>query len=229
VVVQSGTPVAMPWAKEAPAILQAWYGGNETGNAIADILFGDTNPSAKLPLTFPKRLEDTPTFLNYGSERGQTLYGEGVYIGYRWYEKTNMEVLFPFGHGLSYTNFELSGLDVRSSESSGQLSVSVTVHNSGARDGSEVVQVYVSQGNASIGRPVKELKGFLKVDLRVGESKRVDIVTSLKYATSFWDEHKNAWAMERGSFEALVGKSSDDPDMLRSSFILSKTRFWNGL
>ncbi|KAK6077068.1 glycoside hydrolase family 3 [Seiridium cupressi] len=201
VVIQSGTPVAMPWANSTSAILQAWYGGNETGNGIADVLFGDVNPSARLPLSFPQRLEDTPTFLNYGSERGRTIYGEDVYIGYRWYEKTKKDVLFPFGHGLSYSDFQLSDISVTASEAFDSLVVSVAVHNVGAQSGSEVVQVYVSQRNPSIARPLKELKGFAKASLAVGETKRVEVPISLKYATSFWDENRNAWAMERDTFD----------------------------
>ncbi|KAK9802323.1 putative beta-glucosidase [Seiridium cardinale] len=228
VIIQSGTPVAMPWANSTSAILQAWYGGNETGNGIADVLFGDVNPSARLPLSFPQRLEDTPTFLNYGSERGRTIYGEDVYIGYRWYEKTKKDVLFPFGHGLSYSDFQLSDISVTASEAFNSLVVSVAVHNVGAQSGSEVVQVYVSQRNPSIARPLKELKGFAKTGLAVGETKRVEVPISLKYATSFWDENKNAWAMERDTFDVLVGKSSADPAMLSSSFTTSKTQYWNG-
>jgi len=172
-VVQSGMPVTLtPWASDAPAIVQAWYGSNETGNAIADVIFGATNPSGKLPLSFPVRNEDNPAFLNHRSERGRTVYGEGVYIGYRFYEKTKREVAFPFGHGLSYTSFALSSLQLHNSapaEGAGldptTISVSVDVHNIGTLPGAQVVQVYAAAESPSIGRPVKELKGFTKVFL----------------------------------------------------------------
>ncbi|KAH8655309.1 putative beta-glucosidase [Xylariales sp. PMI_506] len=229
VVVQAGTPVAMPWAQSVPAIVQAWYGGNETGNGIADVLYGGVNPSGKLPLTFPMCLEDTPTFLNYGTERGRTIYGEDVYIGYRYYEKLKKSVLFPFGHGLSYTQFKLSDLSVDLSEADEKILVSVCVQNIGFCDGQEVVQVYVSQRSSSIARPVKELKDFKKVKVAVGETVKVEIPMSLKYSTSFWDELKNTWVMERGIFDVSVGNSSTDSSMLKTSFELSKTQWWSGL
>ena len=150
-----------------------WYGGNETGNAIADILFGAVNPSAKLPLSFPIRLQDNPAFLNYRTERGRTLYGEDVYIGYLWYEQLDLPVLFPFGHGLSYTSFKF--LDLTVSKSDKEIKVSIKVTNTGDREGAEVVQVYVAQKNPSIRRPRKELKGFKKVFLEKGESKVVEV------------------------------------------------------
>lgn len=141
VVNQSGTPVTMPWAGKVGAIVQAWYGGNETGNAIADVLFGDRNPSGKLSLSWPIKVQDNPAFLNYRTEGGRTIYGEDVYVGYRFYEFLGREVLFPFGHGLSYTSFEFSGLAV--TEKDGKLDVSVKVKNTGKTAGAEVVQVYV--------------------------------------------------------------------------------------
>ncbi|KAE8452757.1 hypothetical protein EG329_013029 [Mollisiaceae sp. DMI_Dod_QoI] len=191
VVMQSGTPVSMPWISSVNALIHAWYGGNETGNAIADVLFGAINPSAKLPLSFPKRLQDNPAFLNYRTERGRTLYGEDIYVGYRWYEMLDLPALFPFGHGLSYTTFKYSDLTVAQTEK--DLKVSVKVSNTGDRDGAEVVQVYVSQENPSIKRPKKELKGFKKVTLKKGESRVVEVSIETKYATSFWDEIRNAW------------------------------------
>ncbi|RZL13274.1 MAG: hypothetical protein EOO62_08625, partial [Hymenobacter sp.] len=157
------TPVTMPWINKANTVLHAWYGGNETGNGIADVLYGNTNPSAKLPLTIPKRVNDNPAFLNYYSEAGRTLYGEDVYVGYRWYDKVEIDPLFAFGHGLSYTTFELKDLHLAKADS--QATVNVTVSNTGSRAGAEVVQVYVvpppsSQTTSKTRRPIKELKGF---------------------------------------------------------------------
>jgi beta-glucosidase len=151
--------------------MQAWYGGNETGNAIADVLFGETTPSGKLSLSWPIRVEDNPAFLNYRSERGEVVYGEGSYVGYRFYEKTKKDVLFPFGHGLSYTTFSMSNTSVES-PSSDFITVSVDVKNTGSVDGAEVVQVYISQRKPSVQRPPKELKGFKKVQLKKGESQK---------------------------------------------------------
>lgn len=227
VIIQSGTPVAMPWVSSVNALIHAWYGGNETGNAIADILFGNVNPSAKLPLSFPKRIQDNPAFLNYRTERGRTLYGEDVYVGYRWYEMLELPVLFPFGHGLSYTKFEFSDLKVEIKDNI--LNTSVKVKNTGEVAGAEVVQVYVSQKNPSIKRPVKELKGFAKVFLERGEEKLVDVPIEIKYAASFWDEIRNAWIMEKGSFEVIASNTSAEDAVLRASFELETTSWWNGL
>lgn len=204
-----------------------WYGGNETGNAIADVLFGNVNPSAKLPLSFPKRLQDNPAFLNYRTERGRALYGEDVYIGYRWYEMLDLPVLFPFGHGLSYTTFEISDLKVQKSDK--EVNVSVKVSNTGSISGAEVVQVYVSQKNPSIRRPKKELKGFKKVFLEKGESKVVEVAIETKYATSFWDEIRNAWVSEKDTYEVIVGDSSEEVGAVKASFEVAKTSWWNGL
>jgi beta-glucosidase len=226
VVIQSGTPVRMPWADKATTILQAWYGGNETGNAIADVLFGAVNPSAKLPLSFPVRVEDNPAFLNYRSERGRVVYGEDVYVGYRFYEATKRDTLFPFGHGLSYTTFDLSKFSV--SYTTETLKVSVTIENTGAVDGAEVVQMYVAQQAPSIKRPPKELKGFTKEHVKAGESKTIEITAPAKYATSFWDEARNSWIEEADTYFVYVGTSSADTP-LKGSFVVGETRWWNGI
>ncbi|TVY67525.1 putative beta-glucosidase I [Lachnellula suecica] len=226
VVMQSGTPVAMPWASSVKGLIHAWYGGNETGNAIADVLFGNVNPSAKLPLTFPVRLQDNPAFLNYRTERGRTLYGEDIYVGYRWYEMLDLPPLFAFGHGLSYTTFSLSDLKVEKSDK--DLNVSVKVTNTGDRAGAEVVQVYVAQKSPSIKRPVKELKGFKKVFLGKGESKVVQVPIEVKYAASFWDEVRKAWIVEKDEYAVLVGTSSQEVP-LKGTFEVEKTFWWNGI
>ncbi|KIV89631.1 hypothetical protein PV10_07017 [Exophiala mesophila] len=226
VVLQSGTPVTLPWLNEVPALVQAWYGGNETGNAIADIVFGDTNPSGKLPLSFPLKNEDNPAFLNYKSERNRAIYGEDVYIGYRFYEKTNKQVAFPFGHGLSYSTFEISDLIV--DDNGVDILVSASVTNTGSIDGAQVVQVYVSQHNPSINRPRKELKGFAKVAVKAGETVQSIIVIPKKYAASFWDEERNAWVQERDTFDVLVGDSSANTP-LKGHFKVPETSWWRGL
>lgn len=226
VVIQSGTPVTMPWVSQCNALVQAWYGGNETGNAIADVLFGNVNPSGKLPISFPIRNEDNPAFLNYASERGRTLYGEDIYIGYRFYEKTKKDVAFPFGHGLSYTTFDLKGLSV--ADMGEDIVVSLSVSNIGSVDGAAVVQVYVSQQNPSISRPPKELKGFTKVHLKAGKMQHVNVTISKKYAASFWDEDRDAWIMEEDKYDVLVGDSSAHTP-LKGSFQVKKTSWWNGL
>ena len=227
VVVQSGTPVTMPWRKEASSIVQAWYGGNESGNAIADVIFGNVNPSGKLPLSFPVRNEDNPAYLNYKSEKHRALYGEDVYIGYKYYEKTKKEVAFPFGHGLSYTSFEVSNLALGEKED--QITVTVDIKNTGKVNGSQVVQVYVSQDSPSINRAPKELKGFTKVGVKAGETvKNVTVTISKKYATSFWDEDRDSWVSEKGRYLVLVGDTSDNTP-LHKEFAVKKTSWWRGL
>ncbi|OTB03436.1 glycoside hydrolase family 3 protein [Hypoxylon sp. CI-4A] len=231
IILQSGTPVALPWVDEVPALLQAWYGGNEAGDAIADVIFGDTNPSGKLPLSFPYRIEDTPAFLNFKSERQRTLYGEDIYIGYRFYEKVRRDVAFPFGHGLSYTSFEIQNLQVverTSGDGEDEIVATVTVTNTGGVEGAYVVQAYVHQHNPSINRPLKELKGFEKVFLQPGEKKNVDVVLSKRYAASFWDETRSAWIMEKDAFSVLVGDSSANTP-LEARFEVQQTVWWNGL
>ncbi|KAK9466043.1 glycoside hydrolase superfamily [Lipomyces arxii] len=224
VVNQSGTPVTMPWVDSVGGLLQAWYGGNETGNAIADVLFGDVVPSGKLPLSWPVRNEDNPAFLNYRSERGRVWYGEDVYVGYRFYEKTKKDVLFKFGYGLSYTKFELSGFEAKIEGD--EVVVQVTVANVGAIAGKEVVQVYFSQHAPSINRPPKELKAFAKIAVAPGETEVVKLVVPVKYACSFWDEIENSWICEKDTYTVTV---TNGVDSLSSDVVVGKTTFWNGV
>lgn len=221
VVIQSGTPITMPWIHDVKAVLQAWYGGNECGNAIADVIFGTHNPSAKLPVSMPIRCEDNPAFLTFRSDSGRVLYGEDVFVGYRFYEKVSRPVLFPFGHGLSYTTFEMNNLRTAAKENTDKLTVSVDVRNTGKREGEEVVQVYISQRSPSASRPLKELKGFAKVKLRPGEKKSSEIELPLHQSVSFWNELRETWVMEEGAYTVLVGNSSANTP-LRSDFTLGK-------
>ena len=239
VVIQSGTPVTMPWVFNTKALLQAWFGGNECGNGIADVLYGDTNPAAKLPLTFPVRLQDNPSFTNFRSERGRVLYGEDIYVGYRYYEMVDRAPLFRFGHGLSYTTFSRSDLTIHSvpeqptlpSHGNGAITepitASLTVTNTGSRAGAEVVQLWVLPPPTGVNRPVRELKGFAKIFLQPGESKQAEIVVDKKVATSWWDEQRGLWASEKGVYEVLVTGTGEG--QLKGEFEVGKTRFWIGL
>lgn len=230
VVLQSGTPVEMPWIKDVSAVVQAWYGGNETGNTIADVVFGDVNPSGKLSLSFPVRGQDNPAFLNYRTEGGRVLYGEDVYVGYRYYEFAQREVLFPFGHGLSYTTFAFSGLSVAARD--GRLTVEVRIENTGRVRGAEVAQVYVAPKQKSkVNRPVKELKGFAKAELGPGESKVVTVELDAKYAGAYWDEERDKWCVEAGEYDVIVSDSSElkDDKTVKASFKVQKTFWWSGL
>lgn len=227
IVIQSGSPVDMTsWVDNCRNLLHFSYGGNETGNGLADVIFGDICPSGKLPLTFPKRIEDNPAFINFGAQRGKVYYGEGVYMGYRYYEKVNKEVLFPFGYGLSYTTFEYQSLKVKVLDQ--MVNVSVEVKNSGSRDGAEVVQVYVRQNNSSILRPSKELKDFSKIEIRSGQTQSIDCSIPIKYATSFWDEERHCWISEKGDYEVMVGTSSAGT-FITQTFTTDLTFYWKGI
>jgi len=211
VVVNAGSAVEMPWADEVPAILQLWYNGQEQGNALADVLFGDANPSGKLPTTFPVRLQDNPAYVNYPGENGKVRYGEGVFVGYRYYDKKELAPLFPFGHGLSYTSFAYSKLQLSADKitAADKLTVSLDLTNTGAVAGKEVVQVYVRDVKSVVARPEKELKAFSKVALAAGETKTVTFTLDQE---AFWyfDTAKNSFTVEPGDFEILVGSSSRD-------------------
>ena len=215
----SGSAVAMPWADRVDAIVQGWYGGTETGNALADVLTGKVNPSGRLPFSVPFKYEDGPikTEAQYpgvkveGDKFWQTHYSEGVYVGYRWYSSKEIPVQFPFGHGLSYTTFEYTNAKAAkpSMKANGTLKVSVDVANTGSHDGAEVVQLYIADQESSIDRPVKELKGFEKVWLKTGEKKTVTFEIDAE-DLSYFDAEKHAWVAEPGEFQALLGSSSED-------------------
>ena len=209
----SGNAVAMPWVDKVPAILQTWYLGSEAGNALADVVFGDVNPSGKLPFTFPKQLTDSPahqpgmTFPN----RHKAVYEEGIFVGYRWFDEKDIEPLFAFGHGLSYTQFSYgeAKLDKSSMNENGTVRLTVKVTNTGDREGAEVVQLYIADKESSLPRPEKELKDFQKVLLAPGQSKDVTFTIGAD-ALKFYDPALPGWKAEKGEFEALVGSASDD-------------------
>ena len=216
----SGNAIAMPWVKEVPAIVQAWYLGSEAGNAIASILLGDVNPSGKLPFTFPVSLQDVGahqlgeypgTPRNDGSNLVDEKYNESIFIGYRWADKQKTKPLFSFGHGLSYTTFEYGKVtaDKKTIAKDEPITFTLTVKNTGDREGAEIVQLYISDKKSSLPRPVKELKGFQKVYLQPGEVKQVSFTIGTD-ALSFFDDGKHEWVAEPGQFEALIGASATD-------------------
>ncbi|KAK6363017.1 hypothetical protein TWF730_000466 [Orbilia blumenaviensis] len=211
VVNQSGSPVTMPWVDEVPAILQAWYQGQEAGNALVDILFGIESPSGKLPVTFPKRLEDNPAYHNWPGENKKVIYGEGIYIGYRHYERIALNVLFPFGHGLSYTKFKYGEVKISGTvlNHSNSLVVAVAVTNKGRVNGQETVQLYIRDIKSNLPRPTKELQGFAKLSLAPGETKVANISID-KHSVGYYDVSTPGWVAEAGEFEAVIGSSSQD-------------------
>lgn len=211
IVIMGGGPVDMTkWEGKAKAILFAGYPGMEGGNAIGKIIFGDVNPSGKLTMTFPKKLEDSPAHAigEYPGKDSVVQYNEGILVGYRYYDTKKVEPLFPFGHGLSYTTFLYENLQVTKRDNQ-SVEVTVTVRNTGSRPGAEVTQIYVKDVECSVERPDKELKGFQKIFLQPGESKDV-ILTLPVDAFRFFDDKKKEWVLEKGKFQIMAGSSSRD-------------------
>jgi beta-glucosidase len=229
VVLNNGSPLEMPWIAKADTVVEAWLPGQQGGHAIARMLVGHSNPSGKLPLTFPKKLEDNPTHDYYpGNDEGN--YGEGVFVGYRYYDSKQVEPLFPFGHGLSYTSFAYSDLSISTTGTltkgtltkdistkglttkhfdPSQFTVSVTLKNTGSRAGQEVLQLYIEDEKSSVPRPLKELKGFQKIRLTPGESATVEFELNRR-DLSFYDVNTQSWLAEPGLFKVLIGSSSRD-------------------
>ena len=207
VLVNAGAPVTMDWAGAVPAVAQSWFLGQETGGAVADVLTGVVDASGRLPTTLPHRLEDTPAFTSYPGEFGKVHYGEGLYIGYRWYDARDIEPAFPFGHGLSYTTFAWDGLQVSPAGEGAEVRLRVT--NTGDRAGTETVQIYVHDTEASVDRPAKELKAFAKV--RLEPHTATDVVIPLgRDAFTFWSPDAHDWVLEPGTFEIIAGASAAD-------------------
>jgi len=223
VVLSNGSPVEIPWVNSVKGILESYLGGQASGGAVADILFGIVNPSGKLAETFPKKLSDNPSYLNFPGEGDRVEYREGIFVGYRYYDKKQMEPLFPFGHGLSYTTFEYSNMWVSRREMNDDetVEVRVRVKNTGNVKGKEIVQLYVRDCESTVNRPEKELKGFEKVELEPGEEKIVSFILD-KRAFAYYNTELKDWHVESGEFEILVGRSSRDI-VLRERVIVNST------
>jgi beta-glucosidase len=212
VVLSNGSAVLVSdWEHHARALVEGWLLGQAGGSALADVLLGRVSPSGKLAETIPKRLTDNPAFGNFPGEHQRVRYGEGLLIGYRWYDARQLSVAYPFGHGLAYTDFDYGDLQVKVIEAGRhpRVEVSLTLTNTGTRPGSEVVQVYVSDPVASVFRPVQELRGFAKVSLEPSESRRVRLELHHR-AFAFWHSGQGDWVVEGGEFEVRVGSSSRD-------------------
>lgn len=211
VVIVSGNAVAMPWVDNVNAIVEAWYCGSQSGTALADIIFGDVNPSGKLPVTFPVRLEDNGAHAlgAYDPSSTEAHYSEGIFVGYRWAQKKDIKPLFAFGHGLSYTTFSYSEAEISRTTMSenGKVTVSVNVTNTGDREGKEIVQLYIGDDECSVERPVMELKAFRKVSIKPGETVRVSFPVNADMLKFYGND---GWTLEKGSFTAYVGAASDD-------------------
>jgi beta-glucosidase len=214
----------MPWLDDVPAVVNAYYAGQEQGATVASILFGDVNPSGKLPITFPRSEAQVPA-ANPTLKAADltTVYAEGIFVGYRAYDQNDLEPLFPFGHGLSYTTFAYDNLQLSADTMAANepLTVSIDLTNTGQRAGQEIVQLYIRDLEASVPRPPKELKGFEKVSLLPGETKTISLTID-QGALAFWSEAERAWVAEAGVFEALIGSSSRDI-RARAEFRLAET------
>ena len=211
VVLYNGSPVEMPWLSSAKAVVEAYLGGQAVGGATKMVLFGEVNPCGRLPESFPIKLEDNPSYLTYGGEGNTAVYSEGVFVGYRYYDRKKMDVLFPFGYGLSYTTFQYSNLTLSagSIKDTDTLTVSVDVTNTGNVAGKEVVQLYVGDKESTVFRPVRELKGFEKIALQPGETKTVTFTLD-KRAFAYWNTQISDWHVETGAFAVEICRSSRD-------------------
>jgi len=204
------------WIDSTPALIHAWYPGEEGGTALAEILFGDVSPSGKLPASFERRWQDNATYNSYYAKDGSkhVAYTEGLFVGYRHFDKTGIKPMFPFGYGLSYTTFKYSGLKITPASFAGNepVTVSFDVTNTGQREGAEIGEVYVSDAHEKVPMPVKELKGFGKVDLKPGQTKTIT-VTLNRRAFSYYDVGKKGWTADPGNFGILVGNSSENIEL----------------
>ena len=225
VVLHNGSPVEMPWIGKVKAVLEGYLGGQAVGLATVRVLYGEVNPSGHLPETFPVKLSDNPSYLFYGGEGNEADYREGVFVGYRYYDKKEMDVLFPFGHGLSYTTFAYSNLRLNASEITDRdtLTATVTVTNTGSCFGKTVVQLYVGEKHSEVLRPVRELKGFDKVALQPGESKDVTFTLD-KRAFAYWNAQIHDWHVKTGEFTIEVGQSSRHIDVSAAVNVTSTVR-----
>jgi beta-glucosidase len=222
------------WLDQVPALVEIWYPGQEGGRALAEVLFGEVNPSGRLPVTFERRWEDNPTHDSYYPAAGtkRVVYKEGVFVGYRGYEKNGTKPLFPFGFGLSYTTFKYSNLVIKpianGDSTNPRYEVSFNVKNTGSKEGADVAQVYVGEPQAKVPRPAKELKGFTKVSLRPGETKRVTVPLDGR-ALAYYDVNGKQWRADAGNFEVLVGRSSEQIELRGKLTLANALTIGNGV
>jgi beta-glucosidase len=226
VVLFNSSPVGMPWLPDVEGVLLAGLSGQAVGGAIADVLFGDVNPSGKLAETYPLKLEDTPTYLNFPGENQEVNYGERMFVGYRYYDIKNLPTLFPFGYGLSYTSFEYHNLKLSSAniKDTDTLLVTLTVTNTGQKAGKEVVQLYILDYKCTYQRPIKELKAFAKVELAPGETQRLGFLFSYE-DFAYYNPVVKDWVVETGDFEILAGASSQDIRLMKTVHVTA-TKKW---
>ena len=221
VVLSNGAPIVMPWKDKVKAIITGYLGGEAGARAMVNCILGKVNPSGKLAETYPEKIEDTPCYKNYPGTELTVEYQESIYVGYRFYDTNNLNVLFPFGYGLSYTEFEYSNLKVNKKDN--EIEILFKIKNIGNMKGKEIAQIYISQENSCIFKPKKELKEFEKVELDVGEEKEIKIVLSKK-AFEYYNPETSSWSVEQGKYKILIGKSSKDIALEKEIFIESKDK-----
>jgi beta-glucosidase len=217
VVLENGSPVLMPWLGNVHGVLETWYPGVQGGQAIADVLFGDVNPSGKLPITFPQQDADLPQPVISASDTTVT-YSEGLLMGYRWYDAKSIQPLFPFGFGLSYTTYAYSGMSAKA-DSAGNVTVTLTVKNTGSKAGAETAEVYAALPTG-LGEPPKRLVGWQKVSLQAGQSQQISVsVPAMLLST--WDATNHVWKLNPGAYQFIAGTSSRDTNALTASVSLA--------
>lgn len=211
VVLHNGAPVEMPWLNQVKGVLEAYLGGQAVGGAVVNVLYGNVNPSGRLAETFPLRLQNTPCYLTFGGEHDKSVYAEGIFVGYRYYTSKDMRVLFPFGHGLSYTTFAYKNLSVdkEAINESESLNISVDMTNTGTRFGKKVIQIYVAPKGGTVIRPVRELRAFDKIGLNPGETKTVTFLLDRR-AFAYWNTEIHDWHVESGEYEIQIGENAQD-------------------
>ena len=208
VVLNTGSPVKMPWVDKAEAIIQTWFAGQEFGNALVDIVTGAINPSGRLPTSFPKNIEDTPAFSSYPGKDLQMNYDEKLLVGYRWYDKKNIQTLFPFGHGLSYTKFDYTDLEINI-QAENTVSCKFSIQNTGQVAGAETAQCYVGFKTDDDSEPMKTLQGFSKIMLDPNDKSKVEISLNPRNFSS-WNIEKKSWEVRSGSYEIFIGSSAEN-------------------
>ena len=225
VVLSNGSPVEMPWLDGVKAVVEAYLGGQGFGGAVSDVLFGRVNPSGKLAETFPRRVQDNPSYLNFPGDRDRVEYREGIFVGYRYYDSAEVEPLFPFGYGLSYTDFSYDSLEADSGEltGKGELTLTVKVRNTGGREGKETVQLYIRPVDSPVSRPLQELKGFEKIKLNPDEEGTLVFHLS-KRDFAYYDTGRSDWYAPDGTYEICIGSSSRDIRLKRSVELKSLNR-----
>ncbi len=221
IVLSNGSPICMPWINKVKGIITGYLGGEAGASAMVNCLFGDINPSGKLSETYPLKLEDTPCFKNFPGSELSVEYKESIYVGYRYYDKVNKKVLFPFGYGMSYTQFKYRNLNIKDEKD--RIEIEFYLKNIGNKKGKEIAQIYVGKKEPKIFRPIKELKDFVKIELAVGEERKVNLSLN-KEDLSYFNPETRKWSIEQGIYNIFIGSSSENIELQKEIYILSEDK-----